>query len=377
MARKYRVLATINAICAIQSAATELATQGCAPHQWAVGTYTGSVLSSSALPGFSETGDLMAACCSQCVANPNCVAATFATAPPSCTLHANATGFVRTVTGDDRSTQAMVVRSHRQVHQAGRYGRWAADASSLPVYIYSFDQIADSEAHGPVVNRSSGERRWSGSPPVGNATSGCLAPPCDDGTSRGLREHSFQLGNDRLVVVGSNYGTYRVRQDEGGPKFLNDAVGRGSGAAGVVQFGGGFGYLMDDRKAVAATTAYTGGRSDRSFGIGYSKTECRHEAWQVEHTVAVPPGDEPWVLVEVEVTNTGTAAGSAVWAEVWGTAMVHQLTAVGWGGWAKVGTNASAMPSLLDRRSFAASHYISSFANFTNSSGVGLIQTRR
>ena len=33
-----------------------------------------------------------------------------------------------------------------------------------------------------------------------------------DGTARGLREHSFHIGNDRATLIGSNYGTWRLRQ---------------------------------------------------------------------------------------------------------------------------------------------------------------------
>ena len=40
------------------------------------------------------------------------------------------------------------------------------------------------------------------------------------------------LGNDRIVMVGSNYGSWRMRQDEGGPKWLTDSdVGLASPAA--------------------------------------------------------------------------------------------------------------------------------------------------
>ena len=66
-------------------------------------------------------------------------------------------------------------------------------------------------------------------------------PEMKDPAARGDREHSFQIGNDRFVLVGSNYGTWRLRADEGGPKFLNDAdVDNSSGW----RFGGGLGYLF-------------------------------------------------------------------------------------------------------------------------------------
>jgi hypothetical protein len=51
------------------------------------------------------------------------------------------------------------------------------------------------------------------------------------------------VGNDRLVAVASNYGYVQVRQDEGGPKFLNDYDPQKS------KYAGGFGYLTDGQAA--------------------------------------------------------------------------------------------------------------------------------
>src|SRR5579883_3366712 len=63
-------------------------------------------------------------------------------------------------------------------------------------------------------------------------------------------EHIFQVGNDRITAVASNYGHVRVRQDEGAPKFLNDyAPERG-------WFAGGIGYLTDGKAAIS--TYYPG-----------------------------------------------------------------------------------------------------------------------
>ena len=106
-----------------------------------------------------------------------------------------------------------------------------------------------------------------------------------------------------MVVVGSNYGTFRVRQDEGGPKWLSDAdVTDPAGN----QHGGGFGYLFDGPDHLTGT-AYTGGVGERTFGIGYATTGCSWPALTLaaKHTVAVLPGDAPSVLVEVTISNSG------------------------------------------------------------------------
>ena len=98
---------------------------------------------------------------------------------------------------------------------------------------YTFDQVADSAATAPFPSDADAPR-WSAVPNASDVIAGA------DSAARGHREHSFQLGNDRVTVIGSNYGTYRVRADEGGPKWLNDADPDNSSS---VQHGGGFGFL--------------------------------------------------------------------------------------------------------------------------------------
>ena len=66
----------------------------------------------------------------------------------------------------------------------------------------------------------------------------------------------------------------------------------------------------------------------------------------LEHVVAVMPGSGPFVLVEATVSNTGVAPADVTFIEAWGTAMIHQLTGNGWGGWSSMNN----MSSMLDRR---------------------------
>jgi len=81
---------------------------------------------------------------------------------------------------------------------SGSFGEWIDDESGLPAFRYTCDQTNDLRAVTQVV------------------TPGILMPA----------EHVHQVGNDRLVAVVSNYGHVQVRQDEGGPKFLNDSPDR-------------------------------------------------------------------------------------------------------------------------------------------------------
>ena len=95
---------------------------------------------------------------------------------------------------------------------SGNFGEWIEDEYGLPAYRYTCDQRREPRAVTPTN-------------PVWRTST----------------DHSHQVGNDRLVAVASNYGYVQVRQDEGGPKFLNDydpAQGH---------FAGGFGYLTDEQ----------------------------------------------------------------------------------------------------------------------------------
>ena len=91
------------------------------------------------------------------------------------------------------------------------------------------------------------------------------------------------------------------------------------------------------------STAYAaGGGTERKFGVGYATTSGTSTSstspnttpstspgsrssprsseaggggagWRVAHTVAVPPGDDPCVLVEVAITNEGTHDRTVTW----------------------------------------------------------------
>jgi hypothetical protein len=93
------------------------------------------------------------------------------------------------------------------------------------------------------------------------------------------------------------------------------------------------------------------GSSSRKYGIGYATMAAAVKGFAVQHTSAVPFGDDPVVLLEVVVSNTGAAASSATtvrYSEVFSSFMV-QMT-----------PDNFAIPG-TDRRAFAETHYNSSF----------------
>src|SRR5262249_42751680 len=131
-------------------------------------------------------------------------------------------------------------------------------------------------------------------------------------------EHIHQVGNDRIVAIASNYGTVRVRQDEGAPKFLNDYMPERG------QFAGGFGYLTN--RKVSISTCYTGNahRFDRIFGIGYflrnvavGNNGAARNYGILQHVFA-PFGDDPVLVSQITVANYGSAAANLRWIEYWG-----------------------------------------------------------
>ena len=232
------------------------------------------------------------------------------------------------------------------------WGHWRAPATT-PAFVYTADQAGAAAGLAAV-------------PP--NTFSG-TAP---DGTARGLREHSFHIGNDRVTLIGSNYASWRLRADEGGPKILTDSdIDDVSGTSHT--FGGGLGYLTDSTGGVVCSTAYNGSEArprEREFGCGFGRTtsSVTHDGLSITHTTAVMPGRDPFALIEATVTNAGSETQRVSYHEVWGTGMVHQLTGHGWGGWSRW-HNASTM---LDRRAFVKSHYTSTYTNFSFATPAGV-----
>jgi Glycosyl hydrolase 36 superfamily, catalytic domain len=166
---------------------------------------------------------------------------------------------------------------------SGHFGEWIEDENGLPAYHYTCDQLNDPKAVTP--------------------TNPIWRLPTD---------HSHQVGNDRLVAVCSNYGYVQVRQDEGGPKFLNDY------APALGHFGGGFGYLCDE--VLILSTFYPGPAESfgRIFGIGYFRKTVRNEGYIADQIIFAPFGDDPLLISQVTITNQKAATTKVRWIEYWG-----------------------------------------------------------
>src|SRR6266498_3067744 len=170
-----------------------------------------------------------------------------------------------------------------KAYGSGYFGNWIEDEFGLPAFRYTCDQTTDPKA-------------------VTQVNPGVLTST----------EHIHQVGNDRIVAIASNYGHVRVRQDEGAPKFLNDyAPERG-------WFAGGFGYLMDGENVVSTYWPGPAKNFDRIFGVGYFRKKVTGDSFVIDHVVFAPFGDDPVLLSQVTVTNSGNAEANLRWIEYWG-----------------------------------------------------------
>ena len=171
----------------------------------------------------------------------------------------------------------------KKPYGSGYFGKWIEDEFGLPAYRYTCDQINDSKAITPM------HKEW-----------------------RSETEHLHQVGNDRLVAVSSNYGYIQVRQDEGGPKYLNEYNPKRN------YYAGGFGYLKD--KDTILSTYYLGnGRMfERIFGIGYLRKKVKTTNYNIDQIVFAPFGDDPILISQITITNNQDVEIDLKWFEYWG-----------------------------------------------------------
>ena len=166
---------------------------------------------------------------------------------------------------------------------SGDFGEWTTDAYELPCFHYTCNQTEDPLAAVPV------EVAW-----------------------RAPTDHTHQVGNDRILAAASNYGYVQVRQDEGGPKFLNDYHPE-SGL-----FGAGIGYLTDGEEILGTYYPGTGTSFERFFGMGYLRKQVTGKNFSVDQTIYAPFGDDPVLISEVIVTSQSPKPVNLYWIEYWG-----------------------------------------------------------
>lgn len=217
---------------------------------------------------------------------------------------------------------------------SSHFGEWIEDEHGLPAFRYTCDQTSDPKARTEVS--------------AGNVL---------DAT-----EHIHLVGNDRITALASNHGYLRVRQDEGGPKFLNDYDPESS------QYAGGIGWLTDGHQALS--TLYSGGHPafERIFGIGYFRKKVQSDSYLVDQIIFAPFGDDPVLLSQVTITNRSAEPASLRWIEYWGC-QTHEFTFRAFiESWSGIGTP----PQLRRRLGRRYEHHVEASAD-----NRGLVESRR
>ncbi len=166
---------------------------------------------------------------------------------------------------------------------SGIFGRFTLDERKVPAYEYGLDQHADERAR--FFNSEGLDRR----------------------------DHWGAFGNSRINAWLVNDGYVEVTTQDRGPTYLNKHEPEQG------NYAGGFSYL-DDGQATWST-AYAerpeGAETKRVFGIGYGQQTTTFRGVRVERTTFCPPGDAPFVIDQVELTNTEDAAKTVSHYEVW------------------------------------------------------------
>ena len=170
-----------------------------------------------------------------------------------------------------------------KAYGSGNFGKWITDSFGLPAYQYTCNQITDPKAFSQV------DKAW-----------------------RTATDHTHQVGNDRLVAAVSNYGYVQVRQDEGGPKFLNDYFPEQN------RYGGGIGFLSAED--VLLSTYYSGAAEsfERVFGMGYLRKRVTGHQHEIDQVILAPFGDDPVLISQVTITNHSDRVSKPRWVEYWG-----------------------------------------------------------
>jgi Glycosyl hydrolase 36 superfamily, catalytic domain/Glycosyltransferase family 36 len=92
-------------------------------------------------------------------------------------------------------------------------------------------------------------------------------------------------------------------------------------------YSGGFGYLDDGTEVWSTAYRYRprGTQPTRSYGMGYFETQMDYRNIQVTRRLTAPIGNDPLVVVEIQIENLGEAAADVSHFEYWDV-NVHQLS---------------------------------------------------
>jgi hypothetical protein len=173
---------------------------------------------------------------------------------------------------------------------SGAFGRWFVDRFRLPAYRYAIDEDATPFARQPELS--------------------------------GRTDAWHQVGNDHVVANAYNHGYVQLWSQDRRYQWANQFQPERD------HFAGGYGYVNVGGRVVSTlhSDLPAGVKQRRDFGTGYAHRVTHAGGVSVDEHVYAPFGDDPVLLHDVTIRNTGGAARKVSWFEFWDVNPVQQGT---------------------------------------------------
>jgi hypothetical protein len=169
----------------------------------------------------------------------------------------------------------------RSTYGSGHFGRWTVDRFGLPAFRYTTDQTTSAKAHNAEMANSTDA--W------------------------------HQIGNDHIVANAYNHGYVQLWSQDRLYQWMNFPEPENR------HYAGGFGYLRTKTGVVSTLwlDRLRGAESEREFGVGYIRKSTAIPGAEIEEFVYAPFGDDPVLLHDVTIHNSGTSPFGGSWFEYW------------------------------------------------------------
>ena len=173
---------------------------------------------------------------------------------------------------------------------SGHFGGWQVDEFGMPAFRYDANEATDAHAQQPEL--------------------------------AGATQAQHQVGNDHIKGMAYNDGYTQFWSQDRLPQWANLYQ------AGSQHFAGGYGYLNVGGRVLS--TLYldrpAGSSFARQFGVGYYRRRLDAAGVTVSESVYAPFGDDPVLLHDVTLRNTGPTTEHASWFEYWDVNPYYQTT---------------------------------------------------
>jgi hypothetical protein len=132
------------------------------------------------------------------------------------------------------------------------------------------------------------------------------------------------VGNDSIVAAAFNHGYTQLWSQAREAQWANRYQPE------TRHYAGGYGYLHAGGTVLSTLYADrpAGADVERDFGVGYARKRVAADDLTVEQVVYAPFGDDPLLLDDVTITNTGGTPRQASWFEYWDVNPYDQAAAV-------------------------------------------------